>query len=170
VLQVLQCLAVLPLHPKVRQLLTKGTSQQLQAAGFNPTHKTNAKKDALLLQQPGVMTSISAKLARRPAAAPVPPRLSRALGASALRSNGQFFAARLPTAPRQRLPAAGSMAVEVKTEEGVGAAAAGGGSTARKARKRPHVVLDDSDEEEGNRRTPRPQRQVRQTVCCAGVA
>lgn len=150
---------MLPLHPKVRQLLTEGTRKQLQAAGFNPTStRAHAKTEAVLLQQPGVMASISAKLARRPTAAPVPLRLSHALGESGLRPNGQYFAVRLPAAPQQRLPAAVSSVVEVKIEEGAGPAA---GGKARKARKRRALVLDDSDEEEeGSRRPARSQWQV----------
>lgn len=168
-LQVLQSFSMLPLHPKVRQLLAEGTRKQLQAAGFNPT-STATRTDAVLLQQHGVMASIIAKLARRPTATPVPLRLYRALGASYLRPNGRYFAARLLAAPRQRLSAAVSGGVEVKTEEGVGAAA---GGRARRARKRRALVLDDSDEEEeGGRRPARSQRQVGRTcvLCWSGLS
>jgi hypothetical protein len=189
--QVLESLPLMALHPTVRQLLADGTTKQLQKAGFNPlTSRARARDDAVLLQLPGVLAGVSYKLGRRPVAAAVPVRLSRALGVSGQRMNGRFFAENLPTAHRpltNRPPEqhgdveaerAGSGGVEVKTEGGhnagssrqlpssadetaAAAAAAGATSRAKRARKR-RLVLDDSDEDGSDEPQQQPRkRQVR---------
>jgi hypothetical protein len=188
--QVLESLPLMALHPTVRQLLADGTKKQLQKAGFNPlTSRARARDDAVLLQLPGVLAGLSYKLGRRPVAAAVPVRLSRALGVSGQLKNGRFFAENLPTAHRpltNRPPEqhgdveaemAGSGGVEVKTEGGhnagssrqlassaeetAAAAAAGATSRAKRARKR-RLVLDDSDEDGSDEPQQQPRkRQVR---------
>lgn len=180
--QVLQSLPLLPLHPTVRSLLTDCTKKQLQKAGFDPPiSRARARDDAALLLLPEVLAGVGYKLGRRPVAAAVTARLSRALGVSGQRKNGRFLAENLPETHRPPTivpPGQGEVdgeqadgGVQVKIEGGgssrqlassadVTATAAGGSSRAKRSRKR-RLVLDDSDEGGSDPQQQPRKRQVR---------
>jgi len=166
------------LHPKVKDLLSTETREQLQAAGWLLlTGRASGAADAALLQ-PQVLSSISCKLGRRPVAAAVPARLTRALGASEHMHKGRLFAERLP-AKRKQLQEVVVPDAAAEAEEGQAARTQGEGASSKrqgssfeattldgtggqqkKRKKRRAVVLSESEEGGSDARPEQTRRKV----------
>jgi hypothetical protein len=175
--QVLQAFPLMQLHTTVKQLLSEGTKHRLQAAGWGPK-AVNSRADSALLLSAGVLEKVSFKLGRRPTAAAVPQRLSKALGGSGKQRNGRWFAQQLPKQHKRDF-------VDLAAEEHMSGAAAGatqeqGGSSRqlgsgtfdtasvrdgqRRKRKRA-VVLDDLEGDEEEQPQHPKARKVRHSLC-----
>jgi hypothetical protein len=165
--QVLQAFPLMQLHTTVKQLLADGTRRRLQAAGWGPK-SGNTRADAALLRSEGVLAQVSFKLGRRPTAAAVPQRLSKALGGSGKQRNGRWFAQQLPKQHKHDFVdssgAAGTpRSGEAATQEQGGSSRQLGSGTLdtagvrdglRRKRKRA-LVLDDSEGDEEGPQQPK---------------
>lgn len=159
----LQSFRAMCLHPLVQQHAAAEMQAWLAARGWNPLgNRHNPKKDAALLT-PLVLRGITAKLCRRPLAAPLPQRLSKALSKGGLRGAVEQYTQLLPPdAPIAYTEAPAGRQRQKQQQQGgrkrglvspssgpaAAAAAAGGGSGAvsKQRKKRRVAVLSDSDE------------------------